>query len=499
MLTMIQVHLIRHLLFKKGLSYRKIAEDTGHDFRTVKKYIEKNDWNKGVTDQRGRPSKVDPVKDIIDEWLKDDLKNPPKQRHTAKRIYERLLQEHTGLYQGSDRTIRDYVSKRKKELLHHDSEGYLPLTHPPGEAQADFGQAQFYEKGQQITGYYLTLSFPYSNASLVQVFKGQNQECLLTGLKSIFERIGSVPRCIWFDNLSAAVVSIKDHGKRQLTEQFERFSLHYGFEHNFCNPNSGHEKGHVENKVGYNRRNFFVPVPSFVSILDYNQRIFAMAENDQKRPHYQKGLSIESLFRQEVKQMLPLPSKPFEVVRWKKAKASNYGKIRFDSNIYSASPQSANSELWVKASAHEVQILDEDYKEIIKHERLYGKNKEAMNWYPYLTVLSKRPNALKYTDFYREMPEPWQEYFAQCDYQGKKAGLQALIKIITETDMDTATNALQECLKSEVVNSDSILLHYYRLTQPVIDELTVASHIPELDYKTDIRLYDDLLSRGQPA
>ena len=122
-----------------------------------------------------------------------------------------------------------------------------------------------------------------------------------------------------------------------------------------------------------------------------------------------------------------------------------------------------------------------------------------MNWYPYLTVLSKRPNALKYTDFYQEMPELWQEYFAQCDYQGKKTGLQALIKIITETNMETATNTLQECLKSEVVNSDSILLHYYRITQPVIDELTVASHIPELDYKTDIRLYDDLLSRGQPA
>ena len=99
MLTMIQIHLIRHLLFKKGLSYRKIVEETGHDFRTVKKYIEKDNWNDAVRGQRGRPSKIDPVKEIIDQWLKEDLKNPPKQRHTAKRIYERLQEdEYAGLW-----------------------------------------------------------------------------------------------------------------------------------------------------------------------------------------------------------------------------------------------------------------------------------------------------------------------------------------------------------------------------------------------------------------
>jgi transposase len=250
MLTMTQINLIRHLVFKKGMTFTEVTEFTGHDFRTVKKYIEKADWNCPLheKDNRGRPSKTATVEKIIDQWLVEDLKYPPKQRHTAKRIFQRLNEDYPGLYTGSDRTIRSYVSKRRKRLF-NQSEGYLPLTHPPGEAQADFGEALFYEKGQEIKGYYLTLSFPYSNASYVQVFKGQNQECLLTGLQSIFERIGYVPTRIWFDNLSAAVASIKAKGERQLTQQFERFSFHYGFEHNFCNPNSGHEKGNGKRKI----------------------------------------------------------------------------------------------------------------------------------------------------------------------------------------------------------------------------------------------------------
>ncbi|GAW27811.1 hypothetical protein ULO1_03810 [Carboxydocella sp. ULO1] len=122
----------------------------------------------------------------------------------------------------------------------------------------DFGQAEFIENGVKITGHYLNVSFPYSNCGYTQVFKSENQESFLTGLKKNFEHIGCVPDRIWLDNLSAAVVTIKKHGDRDLTEMFKRFALHYGFECNFCNPNSGHEKGSVENKVGYHRRNFFV-------------------------------------------------------------------------------------------------------------------------------------------------------------------------------------------------------------------------------------------------
>jgi hypothetical protein len=199
--------------------------------------------------------------------------------------------------------------------------------------------------------------------------------------------------------------------------------------------------------------------------------------------------------------MLPLPTRPFEIYRLEKSKASKTGKVRLDSNTYSSAPQFANREIWVKAGAHQVQILDEEFKLITTHPRLYGKNGESMDWHPYLTVLSKRPNALKYTGFYGEMPDIWQDYLAKCSYDEKKAGLQALIKIITETDIDTASKTLSKCLEQETANADSILLNYYRLSQPdIMEEIQLASHIPKLEnFKTDVSSYDQLLSGGKTA
>jgi transposase len=139
----------------------------------------------------------------------------------------------------SDRAVRTWVAKLRKEM-NNKNDGYLPLEHPPGEAQADFGEAVFVENGKRYQGHYLTLSFPYSNGGYTQLCKGENQECLLTGLKDIFEYIGLVPPTVWFDNLSPVVKKIKKYGVRDKTQGFKRFELHYGFKSNFCNPASGY-------------------------------------------------------------------------------------------------------------------------------------------------------------------------------------------------------------------------------------------------------------------
>ncbi|HBL49630.1 MAG TPA: IS21 family transposase [Firmicutes bacterium] len=493
MLTMIQIQHIKYQSFNKGQSMRSIARDTGHNFRTVKKYIEQTDFNEPARKKQGRPSKLDAVKPIIDAWLTEDLNRKPKQRHTAKRIYDRLVAEHDDIFNASERTVRAYVAAKKKELYASD-EGYLPLDHPPGEAQVDFGEVVFYEKGQKVTGYELVISFPYSNGGYPQLLRGQNQECLFTGMIDIFEHMKKVPEVIWFDNLSAAVAGINGQG-RSLTERFQRFSLHYGFEARFCNPDSGHEKGNVENKVGYSRRNFFVPEPEFDDIEEYNRRLFAVAEKDHERFHYKKNLLIARLLEEDKAHMLPLPGNPFEVAKWQKAKANKVGKVKFDTNTYSSSPAAAGKEVWIKADAHMIEILNEDYQSIVKHRRLYGKNLEAMNWYPYLTTLAKRPNALKYTGFYRELPDPWQDYLAICDHDGKKGSLKVLLKILEEKDMDTATSSLEECLANGTATADNILLSYYRLTQETIEEsLKLPSNLVKMsEYSPDLSSYDLLL------
>ena len=108
----------------------------------------------------------------------------------------------------SERSVRKCVAQLRKELQ-TETTAFLPLEHPPGEAQGDFGEARFVENGKTYDGYYFNLSYPYSNAGHMQLFKSANQECLLEGMKAIFEHIGGVPTAIWFDNLSPAVKKIK--------------------------------------------------------------------------------------------------------------------------------------------------------------------------------------------------------------------------------------------------------------------------------------------------
>lgn len=176
---MAQIQNIKFLRNHKGMSLRSIAKETKHHFETVKKYVEKEDFNLQVREKQHRKGKLDPYKQLIDQWLTDDLSAKPKQRHTAKRIYERLKELFGDEFNVSDRSVRAYVSKRRPEIFQGTDRGYIPLEHSPGEAQADFGEAQFIERGTLYDGFYLTVSFPYSNAGYTQLFKSENQECLL--------------------------------------------------------------------------------------------------------------------------------------------------------------------------------------------------------------------------------------------------------------------------------------------------------------------------------
>lgn len=500
---MIQKDHIKYQREYQGKSLRMIAQETSYDFRTVKKYADLDNWNEPIPrKRRGRPTVLDPVKPIIDQWLVEDLLAPRKQRHTAQRVYDRLRSEYPDLFQASVRTVRSYVAQKKKELYSAQEEGYLPLTHPQGEAQVDFGEAIAYEKGKLITVYFLNLSFPYSNASFTQLFKGQNQECLFTGLSTIFEYIGRVPTCIWFDNCSTIVSKIKKGGNRILTDAFLRFALHYGFTSHFCNPGQGHEKGHVEGKVGYHRRNFLVPVPRFDSLLDYNRTLLPALANDRERFHYRKQEVIDDLFQEELTGMRPLPPHPYMVKGLVKAKTDKMGKLRFESNWYSVSPQWAHTEVWVEYQAFSVTILTRDYQTIITHPRLYGTNQESMIWAPYLETLAKRPQALKYTSFYQELPHPWQEYLNTLDRSEKKRVLKSLALMVSQKGIEGATIGLLETLKGESHDLDSLNVTWRRLTNDTYqnEESTFSrSDLPIFSYHPDLSCYDHLLKGENPS
>ncbi|OUM99202.1 MAG: hypothetical protein BAA02_07830 [Paenibacillaceae bacterium ZCTH02-B3] len=195
MLKMSQIEMIKELQ-SKGLGPVAIAERLKINRKTVSKYMAMEEFEEQKpTNKEERPSKLDPFKPLIREWLEEDRKNRYKQRHTAMRIHKRLMEECED-YDASYPLVQRYVKRLRDQRY---EEGTQELVWHPGEAQADFGEADFYDgSGEKKTNKYLCLSFPYSNAAYVQLFGGETAECVAQGLQDIFHRMGGVPTLIIF-------------------------------------------------------------------------------------------------------------------------------------------------------------------------------------------------------------------------------------------------------------------------------------------------------------
>ena len=500
---MAQVDCIRNMFFEKGMTYAEIARATGHDVKTVKKYIYMDNFNAPPPKPvKRRGSKLDRFKPEIDSWLEADKRERKKQRHTAMRVYNRLREIHGSGFDCSYRLVAKYVSERKKELYSQQNQFYMPLVHIPGEAQVDFGEADFFENNRRCRGHYLNLSFPHSNGGYMQLFKGENLQCLTEGLINIFNHIGGVPSRVWFDNDSTVVKKIMKNGERELTDDFLRFKNHYGFSAAFCNAGRGNEKGNVEKKVGYHRTNMLVPVPEIDDLRAFNRRLLAMCDQDMQRHHYLKGKFISELFKEDLKALLPLPRVSYDCSKLVRVRTNKYAKFALNGgkHIYSTAPQFANSELLVKLTAYAVVVLDENCREITVHPRLYGEEMaESMDWLPYLTQLARRPAALKYTGIYPMLPDPVQEFLSSCDYQAKKEVLRVLARLTKESSFEQATEALVAALEHGACDADSIRAMFSRLntSYPSLAPLALPASVPEVPpSRVNVGEYDRLFLQG---
>jgi len=490
MLEMAEIQYIKHLREQEGKSIQAIADTLNINWRTARKYADCGDFNLPAKRKRRRHV-MEPYETIIDAWLLEDRNMPQKQRHTAKRIYDRLVLEHG--FDGGSRTVRRYVSNRKSRFG-QQGEKYIQLLHHQAHTQVDFGKFHAFRNGCLTSFQYLVLSFPYSNAGFAQVLPGQNSECLLEGLKWIFQYLGGVPRRIRLDNLSPAVVKVLKGGNREITESFNRFCLHYGFEAEFCNVRKANEKGHVEGKIGYSRRNWFVPIPSIDDILLYNKQLFAEAEEDLNRPHYEKKVILQELFSQEKSEFLLLPTVPFEVARWETATVDKYGRVKLDEYHYHGVPASPGDRVFLKAYWNILQILNQDYEIIAQYPRVYHQNEEAVNWQIQFMIFSQKPRAVPHSVHFQLLPPSIQEYLSIEDTQELKQRLRLLSQLAGEHKLDILARAITQAKEDGQSDSGAIRHELYRLTTPerLIHKLEAYTPICLQSYKPDLSQYDRL-------
>lgn len=506
MLAMDQIHSIREMYYQQDMNLSDIAKKLGCDWRTVRKYVDKEDFNLDPPKPEAEPvSKLNKFKPDIDKWLISDKGAPRKQRHTAKRVYRRLQELYKDEFNCSYRLVAEYVSAKKKELRLSKQENYIPLIHRPGEAQADFGTADFIENGHRYKECkYLVLSFPFSNGGYLQLNYGENMECLLEGLRAMFEHIGGVPSEIWFDNTRTIVTEIIKGSGREVNERFQRFCEHYRFKPVFMNPESGWEKGNVENKVGYLRRNELVPVPDFRSLPEENASLLNRCDEDMKREHYDKDIFISDLFEKDKAALLPLPSVPFDTCGYTTAKTDKYGKFTLDKGAhrYSASPAQCLSTVNIVLTSAEVIVKDEHFNEIVRHRRLYGQySQESMDWIPYLKYIARKPRSLVNSGIYEMMPSGMQRFMNTCDHSERGKVLKVLSELTERTGFESALSTVNEAVRQQAYDADSLQSLYRRLFTDVPELPPLSSRFDSpfdnvIPFHNDLAAYDSALKGG---
>ncbi len=244
---------VRRAVMVEGISIREAAREFGLHRDTVRKMLAYS-VPPGYRRQTPRPRlKLEPYTGVIDQILQKDHSVPKKQRHTAKRIFERLRDEYG--FGGGSTTVKDYVREHRRQTR----EMYVPLSHAPGHSQCDFGEALVIIGGVERKAHYLILDLPHSDGCFVKAYPAETTEAFLDGHVSAFAFLGGVPQSILYDNTKLAVARILGDGRRKRTRAFTELQSHYLFEDRFGRPGKGNDKGTVEGMVGYVRRNFLVP------------------------------------------------------------------------------------------------------------------------------------------------------------------------------------------------------------------------------------------------
>jgi len=453
MLTMSQINHIKDLS-NCGYRISEISKETGSDPKTIRKYLAQDDFSPEPPLEKQYPSKLDPFKPIILEWLEEDRKHWRKQHHTAKRVYDRLVEERK--YEGSYNLVQRYMRQCRTQ---HVAKANLELVWDPGPAQVDFGEADFYESDKLCRKKYLTVSFPYSNQGFSQVFGGETAECVCQGLMDVFEFIGGVPPLLIFDN--ATGVGHRVGEAIHESELFSRFRAHYHFRVRFCNPYSGWEKGNVERKVDFNRANLFVPVPHYSDIEKYNRRLLRQSEKKAGELHYKKQVPIGELFEEDRKSLLMLPAKAFNVCRYEWLKADGYGKVCLDGkHFYSTMPENANQKVLVGIHAHTVDILTSEGQILTTHRRCYGEGRTDVSDYSTtLAVLMKNSGAWGNSGIRRETPDALRAYMDSQPKEKLKDCLRIMNELTNQYGFPAAASAMEmACTRGNINICDASVL-----------------------------------------
>jgi transposase len=445
---------VRRAVRVDGRSQRAVAREFGLSRETVRKMLEFAVPPGYRRQQPVRRPKLGPWLGVIDAILEDDKQRPPKQRHTAKRIFDRLREEHK--FNGGYTIVKDYV--RGEQL--RGREMFVPLKHAPGEAQADFGEALVVIAGVEQKAHYLAMDLPHSDDCFVVAFAAETTEAFLEGHVLAFAYFGGVPTRILYDNTKIAVARILGGEERQRTRAFSELQSYYLFADKFGRPARGNDKGKVEGIVGYSRRNFMVPIPRAHSWDELNAQLAERCRMRRERRLRGHKETIGERFERDRAAMLPLPAAPYEACEKISARVSSLSLVRYRSNDYSVPTQYGHRQIWVKGYVHEV-VIACGSEVIAKHVRSYERETVVFDPLHYLALLEQKTRALDQAAplVGWQLPECFAELRRLLEARLRKHGSREYVQVLRLMEtfaVEEVTHAVEQALRLGTISFDAV-------------------------------------------
>ena len=381
-----EIERIRWAHYREGVGIRELSRSFHMSRKTIRRALaDPGPWTYRESRPRAKPV-MDQVAPIIRRWLEEDRTRPRKQRHTAKRIWERLREEHG--FQGGQSTVRQWVREHGRPPLDVVT---LPLAHDPGaEGQIDFGEAQAEIAGELRTVHIFCARLAHSTRDVVVAYSREDRAAWLDGHVIAFDTWGGAPATLWYDNTSQLGRLVG--GRFKACDEFLALQSAYRFRAHHCNPGEGHEKGLVENLVGYFRRSYMVPIPRADSLENLSDVLAFRCQAEEQRRRRGQLQTVGERFLAERPLLAPLPERPFLPCTRHPVRVSLQQLVTFNKRRYSVPLEQVGRRLWLRAFAEHVEVWTQT-RCVARHHREDGLGEPICDFWHYLPVLQRKPGA----------------------------------------------------------------------------------------------------------
>jgi transposase len=485
---------IRRMHFRDGMSLHQISKRTGISRNTIRKWVRAPKPDNPPKYKRcGTPTKITPYIEFLQKALKADSLRPRKNRRTARALFEQIKDQG---YTGGYSRVTDFV-RNWHEDGGRKAKAFVPLQFAFGEAF----QFDWSEEGLVVGGVYRRLQVSHmklcaSRAFWLVAYPTQAHEMLFDAHAKSFKALGGVPRRGIYDNMKTAVDKVRRSQGRIVNARFAVMCSHYLFDPDFCNVASGWEKGVVEKNVQDSRRRIWLEAQqkTFGSFVELNlwldQRCRSLW-NELQHPEY-KGFTIAEMLEQERVELMPCPV-PFDGYVEKLCRVSSTCLVTVDRNRYSTPCELVGQWVSCRIYPNQIVIVANDVV-VATHGRLSDRDHVQYDWQHYITLVERKPGALRNGAPFAEMPDPLKRLKQTLLKRPRGDRIMAqVLSSIPSSGLDAVLVAIELVLDSGMVSADHVLNVIGRLNAgpiPASVETTLTLHEVPL---ANTSRYDSLL------